>query len=67
MAKTGQIIRGPKLPVLTCRVVDYSAGGTCLEVHGLGPIPDRFEFLYGTVRKKCRVVWRRGVRIGVVF
>jgi hypothetical protein len=67
MAKTGQIIRGPKLPVLTCRVVDYSAGGTCLEIHGLGPIPDRFEFLYGTVRKKCRVVWRRGVRIGVVF
>jgi hypothetical protein len=67
MAKTGQIILGPKLPVLTCRVVDYSAGGTCLEIHGLGPIPDRFEFLYGTVRKKCRVVWRRGVRIGVVF
>jgi hypothetical protein len=67
MAKTGQIILGPKLPVLTCRVVDYSAGGTCLEIHGLGPIPDRFEFLYGSVRKKCRVVWRRGVRIGVVF
>jgi hypothetical protein len=30
-------------------------------------LPDRFELLYGTVRKKCRVVWRRGIRIGVVF
>jgi hypothetical protein len=66
MSKTGQIIVGPKLPVLTCRVVDYSAGGACLDV-GPSAVPDRFEFLYGGVKKKIRVVWRRGIRIGVAF
>jgi hypothetical protein len=30
-------------------------------------VPDRFEFLYGGVKKKIRVVWRRGIRIGVAF
>jgi hypothetical protein len=67
MSKTGQIIIGPKLPALTCRVVDYSAGGACLDIYGLGVVPDRFEFLYGGVKKKIRVVWRRGIRIGVAF
>ena len=67
MAKTRRIIVGPKNPVMNCTVLDYSAGGACLEVCGQGPVPDRFEFLYGSVRKKSRVVWRRGVRVGVSF
>jgi hypothetical protein len=67
MSTTGQIIVGPKLPVLTCKVVDYSAGGACLDIYGLAGLPDRFEFLYGGVKKKSRVVWRRGIRIGVTF
>lgn len=67
MSRTGKIIVGPKQPVLTCTVVDYSAGGACLEVYGQGSVPDRFEFLYGSVKKKSRVVWRRGIRFGVAF
>jgi hypothetical protein len=67
MSRTGQIIVGPKLPAMTCRVVDYSAGGACLDIYGLGAVPDRFEFLYGGVRKKSHIVWRRGIRIGVAF
>ena len=67
MSRTGQIIVGPKSPALTCRVIDYSAGGACLDIYGLGTVPDRFEFLYGGVKKKIRVVWRRGIRIGVAF
>ena len=67
MSRTGKIIVGAKNPVMNCTVVDYSAGGACLEVYGQGPVPDRFEFLYGSVRKKSRVVWRRGVRVGVSF
>ena len=67
MSKTGQIIVGPKVPALTCRVVDYSAGGACLDIYGLGSVPDRFEFHYGGVRKKSHIVWRRGIRIGVAF
>jgi hypothetical protein len=65
--QTGQIVVSPKLPVLTCRVVDYSAGGACLDIYGLGAVPDRFEFHYGGVKKKSRIVWRRGIRIGVAF
>jgi hypothetical protein len=30
-------------------------------------LPDRFELLHGGVKKKSRVVWRRGIRIGVAF
>ncbi len=67
MSATGHIVVGPKLPALTCKVVDYSAGGACLDIYGLGALPDRFEFLYGGVKKKSRVVWRRGIRIGVAF
>ena len=67
MSKTGKLIVGPKQTILDCRVIDYSAGGACLEVFGQGVVPDRFEFLYGTVKKKSRVIWRRGVRLGVTF
>jgi hypothetical protein len=67
MSRSASIIVAPKLPVITCSVVDYSAGGACLQIFGQQVLPDRFEFLYGTVKKKARVVWRRGTRIGVVF
>ena len=66
-AAQAQIIVGPKAPVITCRLVDYSAGGACLEIFPMVPLPERFELLHGTVRKKSRVVWRRGIRIGVAF
>jgi hypothetical protein len=67
MARTGKLIVGPKQTILECKVIDYSAGGACLEVFGQGTVPDRFEFIYGTVKKKSRVVWRRGLRFGVTF
>ncbi|MBC7577615.1 MAG: PilZ domain-containing protein [Tardiphaga sp.] len=66
-SRAASIIADPKQPVIPCRVVDYSAGGACLEVAGRPALPPRFELLYGRVRKKCRVVWNRGVQIGVVF
>jgi hypothetical protein len=53
--------------VIACRLVDYSAGGACLEIFPMVPVPARFELLHGSIRKKSRVVWRRGVRIGVAF
>ena len=66
-AAKAQISVGPKAPVIACRLVDYSAGGACLEIFPMVPLPERFELLHGSVRKKCRVAWRRGVRIGVAF
>jgi PilZ domain-containing protein len=66
-AAKAQLIVGPKQPAVACRLVDYSAGGACLEISPTVKLPDRFELLHGSVRKKCRVVWRRGIRIGVAF
>jgi PilZ domain-containing protein len=67
VAAKAQIIVGPKQPAITCRLIDYSAGGACIEVSPTVQVPARFELLHGAVRKKSRVVWRRGIRIGVAF
>jgi hypothetical protein len=56
-----------KVPVIDCILVDYSAGGACLQLQKFVELPDRFEVLYGTTRKRCRVVWKRGMRLGVAF
>ena len=66
-AAKAQIIVGPKLPVIKCRLVDYSPGGACLEIFPMVPVPERFELLHGNVRKRSRVVWRRGIRLGLAF
>jgi hypothetical protein len=66
-AAKAQIIPGPKAPVIACQLVDYSPGGACLQVSPTVTVPDRFELLHGGVKKKSRVVWRRGIRIGVAF
>lgn len=65
VSKTGKIILDSKSPMMDCGIVDYSAGGACLEV--TAPLPQRFELVYGNTRKKCRVIWTRGVRVGVTF
>ncbi|MBN9043998.1 MAG: pilus assembly protein PilZ [Rhizobiales bacterium 62-47] len=67
MAKTARILTDPKATLIDCTVIDYSAGGACLEVGGQVTLPKRFELLYGPTRKKCRVVWTSGRRIGVAF
>jgi hypothetical protein len=66
-ASKAQIIVSPKLPALACKLVDYSPGGACLEIFPMVTLPERFELLHGNVKKKSRVVWRRGIRIGVAF
>jgi hypothetical protein len=67
MSSAAKFIVAPKLPPIVCTLVDYSAGGACLQFFPMVTLPDRFELLYGSVRKKCRIVWRRGIRIGVSF
>ena len=53
--------------MIDCRLVDYSPGGACLEIFPVVALPERFELLHGAVKKKCRVAWRRGIRVGVAF
>ena len=62
-----KLIVGPKAPVIDCIVVDYSAGGACLEIWGQTQLPNRFELLFGGTKKRCRVVWSKGRRLGVAF
>ena len=62
-----KIFVGPKAPAIDCILIDYSAGGACLHLEKIIALPERFEILYGTTKKRCRMVWKRGMRIGVAF
>jgi hypothetical protein len=62
-----KLIVGAKDPVIDCKVVDYSPGGACLEVWTQTRLPGRFELLFGGTKKRCRVVWSAGRRLGVAF
>jgi hypothetical protein len=57
----------PKVPLIDGRLIDYSAGGACIEIPTGVDLPNRFEFFHGTTRKRCRLVWSRGRRVGVSF
>jgi hypothetical protein len=63
----GKLIIGPKDPLIDCRIVDYSPGGACLEISAQITVPARFDLLFGGTRKRCRVVWSAGRRMGVAF
>jgi len=66
-ADLARLIVDPKAPVIDCRIIDYSPGGACIELGGQIRVSDRFELLFGATRKRCRVVWRTGRRLGVAF
>jgi hypothetical protein len=67
VSRTATIIVDPKKPVITCNVIDQSAGGACLEICGQAVIPRQFILLHGGTRKKCHVVWQAGRRFGVSY
>lgn len=67
VSSTAKIIVDAKTPAMDCTVVDYSVGGACLQVPGKFTLPPRFELLHGLSRKRCRIVWKNGQRIGVAF
>jgi hypothetical protein len=66
-SSAAKIIVDQRAPVIDCSIVDYSAGGACLELPGQISLPPRFELLHGRTRKRCRLVWKAGRRIGVAF
>jgi hypothetical protein len=67
ISSTGKIIVAPQAPMIDCTIVDYAPGGACLEVGGAAALPTRFELLWAGTRKKCRMVWKTGRRVGVSF
>ena len=67
VSRVAAIVVDPKKPVITCNVIDLSAGGACLELPGQMPLPKRFVLVHGGTRKKCSLVWQAGRRFGVSF
>jgi hypothetical protein len=67
MSRTGKIFVDLKAPAINCDIVDISAGGACIIVHGASEIPRKFILLYGGVKKNCRAVWIKGRRVGLSF
>ena len=67
VSRTATIILDPGKPVITCNVIDLSAGGACLELIGQAVIPKKFVLLHGGTKKKCSVVWQHGRRLGVSY
>ena len=67
ISSIAKIFASANTSAVECILVDYSAGGACLQLKSFIALPDRFDVLYGTTRKHCRVVWKRGLRIGVAF
>jgi PilZ domain len=67
LGKSGTIFVDLKNPATHCNVIDVSAGGACIEVHGTAAIPKKFILNHGGVKKSCRVVWQKGRRVGVCF
>lgn len=67
VSKNATLIVDLYSPVLDCVVIELSAGGACVFVLGGADIPDRLTLLHAGVKKSCRVIWRKGRRIGLQF
>jgi hypothetical protein len=67
LSKAAKILSAPNAPAIECTLIDYSVGGACLQLQKYADLPPRFELIYGTTRKRCRLVWKRAMRIGVSF
>ena len=53
--------------LIDCTLIDISTGGACLETAGDAPVAARLVFMHGGVKKRARLVWKKGRRFGVIF
>jgi hypothetical protein len=64
------ILTDGKTPPRTCAIADISETGARLLLESDSELPNRFLLLLsrnGEARRKCRVVWRNGLLVGVEF
>jgi hypothetical protein len=64
------ILTDGKSPPRTCAIADISESGARILLESDSELPDRFLLLLsrnGQARRKCRVVWRNGLVVGVEF
>lgn len=67
VSNTAKIVVSPRDPMVDCQLIDFSPGGACLDIGPQVALPSRFELVHGNTKKRCRVVWRDGRRVGVTF
>ena len=55
--------------VISCALHDLTNSGACLSVPAAVALPETFELTFdnGHSSRPCRVRWRRGDRLGIVF
>jgi hypothetical protein len=64
------LLTGPKEPPVPCEIFDISPIGARLQLEKECELPERFMLLLtatGDAHRRCRVVWREGLTIGVEF
>jgi hypothetical protein len=65
-----KIITDGNEPARACTMSDVSHTGARLVLETDAELPNRFQLLLtgdGSARRRCRVVWRAGVTVGVEF
>jgi hypothetical protein len=56
--------------IYDCRISNMSATGATITFDGPIEVPDHFSIHLtpdGRITRKCSVVWREGIEIGVIF
>jgi hypothetical protein len=67
VSKNATLIIDLRQPVMDCEIIEMSAGGACVFVHGQDEVPNNLTLLHAGTKKVCRVIWRRGRRIGLQY
>jgi PilZ domain len=65
-----KILTDKKEPPRPCMISDISEGGARLLLDNNDELPDRFMLLLsarGEARRRCRVIWRKDLAVGVAF
>lgn len=66
--KPGSIVLNERHSIIDCQVRSQSVSGARLKIAMVIGIPDQFELrVRDEPPRQCRIVWRSGQEIGVVF
>ena len=69
IAKAASLFFGGQTGVRSCdvSVTDITDGGAGIHTQGPAILPLTFELSFENLRRKCRLVWRKGNFFGVAF
>ena len=69
IAKAASLFFGGQTGERSCdvNVTDITDGGAGIKTQGLAVLPLTFDLFFDNLRRKCRLVWRKGNSFGVTF